>query len=101
MPPRQAHILVIEIPNSPEIQPEDIDRNRARLSRSPATELQMPPKRFQRRDNAATLANNRTVTPASIDRELFPNIAGIAQAWRDGDRQKAMPPWITLSSRAT
>jgi hypothetical protein len=68
----------------------DIKQKRARPSRSPAADLQMPPKRFQRRDNAATLAKNRTVAPAAIDRGLFPNIAGTAQAWRDGNRQKMM-----------
>jgi hypothetical protein len=63
MPPGPAHAFVIEIPNSPEIQPWgiDIEQNRARPSRPPAAEVQIPPKQAQRRGVAATLAKNHTV----------------------------------------
>jgi hypothetical protein len=73
---------------------EDIELNRARLSRSPAKAVWIPPKRFQRRDNAATLAKKSYGG-------LFPNIAGTARAQRDGDRQKNEAQWIAVASRAT
>src|ERR1700723_4752114 len=46
IPPGQAHTLVIEIPNSPEIRLEgiDIEQNRARLSVPPAADVPIPPK---------------------------------------------------------
>jgi hypothetical protein len=56
--------------------------------------VRIPPKRFQSRDNAATLAKK-------LNGGLFPNIAGTARAWRDGDRQKNDAQWIAIASRAT
>src|SRR5580692_2199402 len=44
IPPGQAHTFVIEFPTAPRYNLRDIDikQNRARLSRSPAAEVQIP-----------------------------------------------------------